>query len=162
MRRLLKIRFVSVLIVLFCLTLPAAASNEVPFVGSVVGHVVLATPQDSEHVLFDVEVSGHATHLGLFTGEAQVLQNFVDGSYTGAFTWTAANGDTIFGTFQGQLVPTDTPGVFDNLETSIVTGGTGRFAGATGTATMTGQLDTISLSFLYPINGTISSVGSSK
>lgn len=162
MRRIRKINIVLLVILLLCLSHPAAAGDQVPFVGTLEGQVVSAIPQDSEHMLFDADVTGHANHLGRFTGEAQVLQNVTDGSYVGSYIWTAANGDTIFGTFEGQLIPTATPGVFDNIETVIVTGGTGRFEGATGNATLTGEIDTITGSFVYPIDGTISSVGSNK
>jgi hypothetical protein len=157
-----KINLVLAGLVLVALAMPASAGDQVPFVGTVSGQIVSVTPQDSEHLLFDVDVSGHATYLGRFTGEAHVLQNVVDGSYIGSYTWTAANGDIVFGTFEGQLIPTSTPGVFDNLESSLVTGGTGRFENVTGTAAMTGQLDTITGSFVYPIEGMISSVGSKK
>jgi hypothetical protein len=111
-------------------------------------------------LLFEVAVSGIATHLGRFTGDAQIQQNVTNGSYTGTFTWIAANGDSISGTFEGQLIPTSTPGLFENIETIDVNGGTGRFAGATGTATAGGQLDQTTLSFVFPFEGTISSVGS--
>ena len=43
--------------------------------------------------------------------------------------------------FQGYLFPTATPGVFDNHETALMTGGTGRFANATGHFDLGGQLD---------------------
>jgi len=52
--------------------------------------------------------------------------------------------------------------VFDNHETAIVTGGTGRFTGATGLFTLTGQVNFITSSFVLPWQGTISSVGSNK
>jgi hypothetical protein len=162
MRYVRKINFLPLAFALFLFSHPAAAGNQVPFVGTLSGQVVGVTPQDQTHLLFDVGVSGRVTHLGRFTGEAQVLQNVPDGSYVGFYTWTAANGDTISGTFEGQLIPTATPGVFDNLETSIVTGGTGRFEGATGNAILTGQIDTVAGSFVYPIDGAISSVGSNK
>jgi hypothetical protein len=52
--------------------------------------------------------------------------------------------------------------VFDNHETAEVTGGTGRFANATGHFELTGQLDftTNPPSFVLPWQGIISSVGS--
>jgi hypothetical protein len=84
--------------------------------------------------------------------------------YTGTFDWFAANGDEIYGTFEGYLCPTETPGVYDNHETAEVTGGTGRFANATGHFELGGQLDftTIPPSFILPWEGTISSVGSTR
>src|SRR5205823_6473954 len=76
----------------------------------------------------------------------------------------AANGDEISGTFEGYLCPTETPGVYDNHETAEVTGGTGRFANATGHFELVGQLDftTNPPSFVLPWQGVISSVGSKR
>lgn len=159
MRSIRKVNIALVVLTFSCLSIPAAAGDQVPFFGMVTGQVISVTPQDAQHLLFVVAVSGHATHLGRFTGEAEVLQNVVDGSYTGSYTWIAANGDTISGTFEGQLIPSETPGISDNLETSIVTEGTGRFEGATGSATFGGQLNTNTLSFVYPFQGTISNIG---
>jgi hypothetical protein len=39
------------------------------------------------------------------------------------------------------LTPTDVQGVFDNTEIAVITSGTGRFAGATGTFNLGGQID---------------------
>ena len=85
-------------------------------------------------------------------------------TYTGTFDWFAANGDEISGTFEGYLCPTETPGVYDNHETAEVTGGTGRFANATGHFELGGQLDftTNPPSFVLPSQGWISSVGSTR
>src|SRR5215475_12970411 len=88
---------------------------------------------------FFVPNSGNATFLGNFTGTANFIPNVCDGSYTGSFQWTAANGDTISGPFLGQLIPTATQGVFYNVETAIITGGTGRFRHASGMFTLYGQ-----------------------
>ena len=105
---------------------------------------------------FFVSNSGNATHLGHFTGTSNFIPNLCDGSYTGTFHWIAANGDSISGPFFGQLIPTATPGVFDNNETAMITGGTGRFAGATGTFHLRGQVNFNTLSFVLPFQGTIS------
>jgi len=81
-----------------------------------------------------------------------------------AFTCFAANGDELSGTFEGYLSPTGTPGVYDNHEISDVTGGTGRFTSATGHWDSGGQIDvtTEPLSFSLPVQGWISSVGSTR
>src|SRR5438067_670267 len=78
--------------------------------------------------------------------------------YAGTFDWFAANGDEIYGNFEGYLCPTETPGVFDNHETAEITGGTGRFANATGHFELGGQLDftTNPPSFVLPWEGVIS------
>jgi hypothetical protein len=102
---------------------------------------------------------GNATHLGSFTGTTNLTTNFCDGSNSGTFTWNAANGDSISGNFFGQLIPTATPGIFDNIATTICTGGTGRFTGATGMWTSGGQANFNTATFVFPFEGTISSVG---
>jgi hypothetical protein len=58
--------------------------------------------------------------------------------------------------------PTDVPGVFDNTEIAFITIVTGRFAGATGTFDLGGQIDLNTGTFSLPWEGTISTVGSSR
>ena len=166
-------RFVLIPLVLACFALflsattPAVAGDQVPFKGTVSGQI----PADfgppvpgSGGCVFNFFVSnfGHATKLGHFTGTSNFIPNVCDGSYSGSFHWIATNGDSISGPFFGQLIPTQTPGVFDNTETAIVTGGTGRFAGATGMFTLIGEVNFVTLSFVLPFQGTISSIGSNK
>jgi hypothetical protein len=111
---------------------------------------------------------GNATHLGAFTGSGESFQDFCEDppniTYTGTFHWFAANGDELSGTFEGFLSPTGTPGVYDNHETSDVTGGTGRFTSATGHWESGGQIDVTAepLFFALPFHGWISSVGSTR
>jgi hypothetical protein len=153
------------LAVFFSATAPAVAGNQVPFKGTVSGEIPvdMGPPvPGSGGCVFSFLVSNHgnATHLGTFSGGGNLTPNVCDGSYTGTFNWIAANGDTISGIFFGQLIPTATPGVFDNVETTIVTGGTGRFAGGSGSWTSGGQVNFVTGTFVLPFEGTISSVGS--
>ena len=113
-----------------------------------------------------VELFGRKVGRG---GTAEFYPNFCDDppniTYTGAFDWFAANGDEIYGTFDGYLTPIPgTPGVYDNHETATVTGGTGRFTNATGSFTLGGEIDftTVPPSFVLPWQGTISTVGSNS
>jgi hypothetical protein len=143
----------------------AVAGDQVPFNGTVLGQIPsdLGPPvPGSGGCVFDffVNNSGNAIALGNFIGQAEFRPNLCNGSYTGAFHWIAANGDEISGTFFGQLVPTEMQGVFDNNETAIVSGGTGRFTDAVGLFTLLGQVNFNTLSFVLPWHGTISSVGS--
>jgi hypothetical protein len=62
--------------------------------------------------------------------------NPMNGSAFGTFQFAAANGDTVLGTVTGQAKMTS-PGVLTIVETGTITGGTGRFAGATGSFTQT-------------------------
>jgi hypothetical protein len=138
---------------------PTFAGDQVPFKGTVSGQIpVDLGPPDPSGCIFNFFVSntGNATHLGSFTGTSNFIPNVCDGSYTGTFRWIAANGDEITGPFFGQQIPTPTPGVFDNIETAIITGGTGRFAGATGMFTLTGQVNFVTRTFVLPFQGTIS------
>ena len=167
----LRRRFLLIPLLLACFaavfisaTTPAAARSQVPFKGTVSGQIPsnLGPPvPGTEGCVFDflVNNSGNATALGHFIGQAEFRPNLCDLSYTGAFHWIAANGDEISGPFFGQLIPTETPGVFDNDETALVTGGTGRFTGATGMFTLGGQVNFNTLSFVLPWRGTISSIG---
>ena len=136
------------------------ASDQVPLKGTFSGQVISVTPISNEVLLFGVSLSGISTHLGRFSGEAQIFQNVVNGSYYGNFSWTAPNGDTVSGSLTGQLIPTSTPGLSDNIEELTITDGTGRFSDVTGTAVAGGQLDQNTFSFVFPFHGTISSAGS--
>ena len=145
---------------------PAGAGTQVAFNGTVSGQIPpQGTPLDQCHVLYHVVNFGNATELGVFIGSAEFIVNFCTGpnfTYTGTYDWFAANRDEIYGPFSGQLFTTGTPGVYNNTETATVTGGTGRFANATGTFNLGGQVNFITLSFVLPWKGTISSVGSTK
>jgi len=151
---------------------PAAARDMVPFNGTVSGYVESQSGTECEPSAHVINF-GHANQLGAFTGTADFVTRPCDPDpdlcennipYTGTFDWFAANGDEISGTFEGYLCPTETPGVYDNHETAEVTGGTGRFANATGHFELVGQLDftTNPPSFVLPWQGVISSVGSKR
>ena len=74
----------------------------------------------------------------------------------GVFTLTAANGDTVHGTYSGSILP----GLTGYLVSGPITGGTGRFAGATGTVVFRGTFDPTTFTGSDEITGSISSVGS--
>ncbi|HUQ80686.1 MAG TPA: hypothetical protein VM076_06105 [Gemmatimonadaceae bacterium] len=83
---------------------------------------------------FDVLLhgTGVASHLGRFTLVAPHRVNTNTGGAAGTFTITAANGDMLTGDFTGASTPIELPNVFAVVETAHITGGTGRFVGATG------------------------------
>jgi hypothetical protein len=86
--------------------------------------------------------TGYISALGAFTGHVDLMFTFTGASftYTGTGTDVAANGDKlVFGVkASGTIGSTDT-------ETDTITGGTGRFAGASGTFTETVSLVPISV-----------------
>ena len=153
--------------VFIALPTPAVANgqdDDEPFNGTVSGTIPadIGPPlpgTDGCVFSFTVPNSGNSNILGAFTGSANFVPNLCNGSYTGTFNWAAANGDRISGTFLGQNIPTATAGVFYNLETAVITGGTGRFRRATGMFTLYGQINFITGTFVLPWSGTISKNG---
>jgi len=151
------------LVALTILAAPAAAGAQVPFKGRVQGAEV-ATPVDATHLAVTRMSTGNATHLGRFTAVANFVVDLTPGVgfgiATGTVVFTAANGDTVIADTVGHATPTATPGVLSIAESGTITGGTGRFAGATGsysgTGVLSGGFSTASF------EGTISSPGASK
>ena len=100
--------------------------------------------------------TGEATQLGRYTLLAGENVDLATGAITnGFFTLTAANGDTITGTYSGQALS----GLTGYVVSGPITGGTGRFAGASGFLIWHGTVDPAALTFSDVITGTISSVG---
>jgi len=87
---------------------------------------------------------------------ATFVPNVCDNSYTGTYEWVAANGARISGPFRGQLIATTTPGVFNNVETAVITNGTGRFRDTSGTFTLYGIIDFNTGTFVLPWLGSVS------
>jgi hypothetical protein len=112
----------------------AQSGTELPFSGSFT--TVTDVPPPSARATAE----GTATQLGRFTGTLAAEVN-PDSTGTGTFTFTAANGDQLSGTFVGQgvFIPPNTARL---TEVATIVSGTGRFTGATGTFTMV-RFDTI-------------------
>ena len=146
-------------VVILGLTVPVAAGEQVPFKGSFEGevtHTPLAPPFDS----VDVDATGNATRLGQFTLDIPHVVNRANRTAIGTYEFTAANGDMLFAEFTGHATPTATPGVLYIEETATITGGTGRFAGATGSFLSERLYDTVNLTTIGSFEGTISRPGS--
>ena len=93
------------------------------------------TPQPGTPIVVrHLEGEGTASHLGRFTVVADFTLNLATASGGGTATYTAANGDVLTATVTGQAVVGG--GMAVVTETVTITGGTGRFAGATGTLTV--------------------------
>ena len=122
--------------------IPAAASA-VPIKGTLEG--IADPPQfeppPSTHFSAHLLASGNATHLGRFTMDYSHRVNLLTLSGIGTATFTAANGDTFTTTVQGTATPTSSPTAFTVAETHTITGGTGRFAGASGSFVVTRTVD---------------------
>ena len=131
-----------------------AAGEEVTFKGhleAVETHTPLAPP----FVMIDVDATGKASHLGKFTLDIAATLNFVTKTAVGTYEFTAANGDTLTADFTGKSMPSATPGFISIVETATITGGTGRFAGATGSFVCERLLDAATLTSTGSFKGTI-------
>ena len=80
----------------------------------------------------DATGSGNATHLGRYTVSYQAVVYIPTLAGVDAAHFIAANGDSIFAEGLGQASDSGIPNVFKIVEKYTITGGTGRFDGATG------------------------------
>jgi hypothetical protein len=100
-----------------------------------------------------IDGTGQATHLGAYTYAATECFDPVSGAFAGSSTLTAANGDAITGTYEGHVSGTADPNVIAYQEDFELTGGTGRFAGATGTLQVAGVANLFTLEYSQTLTG---------
>jgi hypothetical protein len=135
-----------------------AGATTVPYKGSDVG--TWANGTEPCPGSFIITTSGVATYLGSYTYSSHECATG-DTTYAGVFTLTAANGDTITGTYSGDVVSVNSVGDVYYEQTNTVTGGSGRFDGATGSFHLSG-VGYASGVDVQREAGTISSIGSSS
>ena len=110
-----------------------AGGTDRPIKGNVSGTTVL----DLGTLTFVSDTTGTLSHLGTTTTHFEAtLTPTGPSTFTvaGSFVTVAANGDQLFATFTGSGT-LDASGNATGTATSTFTGGTGRFAGASGTVT---------------------------
>jgi len=139
------------------LTGPAAAQVQVPFKGALAG-LDVTTAVNPPSISARVTATGNATQLGTFAYIELITVDTRTKIATGTFLFTAASGDTVVGTISGKARVTG-PNVLTIVENAIITGGTGRFAGSTGSFTVTRLKNTVTGSTAGSFNGTISAPG---
>ena len=132
---------------------PAAAGKQVPFKGRLEGTVSITPNPPNLEVL--IQGTGNATHLGHFTLVVPHLVDPATRTGGGSYEFTAANGDMLFAEFVGNATQI-APGVFHLVETATITGGTGRFANATGDFTCERTFDMAAGTTTGSFDGTIS------
>ena len=135
----------------------AQATHSVPFKGSFEGSQTL-TPGAPGFGTVNGSATGTGTHLGEFAVVFPHAVNFATRTGVGTYTFTAANGDTLTASFTGAA--SGAPPLVSIVEHATVTGGTGRFAGATGTFTAQRQFNQVTGVTTGTFEGEISSVGS--
>jgi len=129
------------LVAAFAVSLASVASAvaaETPFKGKVNAVETVAVAPPTLSVTRDG--TGTATYLGRYTEHVTLVINLPTLSSTGAATFTAANGDDLLATVAGQATRTS-PTTLSIVEVFTISGGTGRFADATGTFTLKSTLD---------------------
>jgi hypothetical protein len=107
--------------------------------------------------------TGNATHLGRITsdgnltivGEASCIDNEVGFAAEMQDRFTAATGDEVTTAITMQLCPI-APGIYHGVGTYVVTGGTGRFASATGSGVFDGTGNFNTGTIICALTGTIS------
>jgi hypothetical protein len=117
--------------------------------------------------IFRVEIDGNGSGalFGRLTFSATETIDFVSNPGTaivtdGEFTITAANGDQLFATYSGSGVPDpNNAGFVLGTATATLTGGTGRFACASGTVPFSLFIDTAALTEVITFAGEADIVG---
>ena len=137
---------------------PVVAQVQVPFKGSLAGADVAIPIPNTTFVSVTVKATGDATLLGKFTFTELTTVNSATRMGSGTFLFVAANGDTVSGTIIGQAKFTP-PNVLSIVESGIITGGTGRFAGATGSFTVSRVKNTVTGATTATFMGSISTPG---
>ena len=152
MKRLTKIRTLMVMLFLLLGTIPASAVER-PFALSGSGVATLITDESGNLIGAIATGSGTATHIGQWTVTGPVKYTLDNGVIrsSGEATITASNGDKLHVQIDGILDPIAgvDQGVF------YFVGGTGRFAGASGSANFIVAINPVTSGFDLTVVGKI-------
>jgi hypothetical protein len=133
-----------------------AIDDQVPFTITGTGAVTGVTHLPGGLTQVDLSLSGNATHLGDFTGPATRIEDN-HGNFSATSVLIGANGkDSVFLVVSGQFETSKDKCVVTSTGTFTVTGGTGRFANATGGGTVFTQIDRCADTGSGAYTGTIS------
>src|SRR6266404_912908 len=127
---------VTIVLVSAAFAVSALAQQQLPFKGTLAG-VETYQFEPPSTLLINGTGSGNATHLGLFTLEYEATVDLASPNGAGLTSahFESANGDSLFCEGYGEGTET-TPGVTMVVQFYVITGGTGRFAGAAGAFTV--------------------------
>lgn len=118
-------------------TAPALSARvALPFTGTLETIETSFTPLGPTTALLSAEGTGTATHLGRYTEVSDLTLDFATLTGIEHETLTAADGDLLYVTAAVHATPNADGVTVNVVEDATVTGGTGRFAGATGSYTI--------------------------
>ncbi len=148
----------SLLSVLALTATTAGASHNLPFRLGDEGTITFTGPTTAT-----TTGTGNATHMGRIMSDGNLTivgQVSCNGNEVGFAaemqdTFTAANGDKVTTEITMQLCPI-APGIYHGVGTYVVTGGTGRFARATGSGVFDGTGNFNTGTIICALTGTIS------
>ena len=153
---LLAVVFLAVFLAVV-LARPAFASQQIPFKGSLAA--VETDVVQGGTLVVDGSGVGTATELGQFAMAYHVTVDLGTGGSVGTASFVAANGDSFSTTIIGQGTPTPDPTIAMIEEIETITGGSGRFAGATGSFTLHRVVSLVTGVSTGSFNGTILNPG---
>jgi len=156
MKRIVTFGSLILVFALLLATIPVSAAER-PFASSGNGVAAFIIDEGGNVVGANLTLSGNGTHLGLFTGSGKIMfvpdandPNIVH--VPGEVTYVAANGDRL-------------PTIIENgrmdLRTGIATGdmvfqnGTGRFAGASGSAAIVVEQNFVTGAYTFTMVGNV-------
>jgi hypothetical protein len=156
MRNVNRLATPIVLLIASALAAPSLAGDTVPLKGQGAFTPTGQTVDPSTgNVIISANVAGNLSHLGQFTGTATQVSFAPDYvSFTVDLILVAANGDQLFATYDGMFVDAQ----LDSVGTFEIHGGTGRFAGASGSGTIL----SLNGGAQFFAQGVITTVGSGK
>jgi hypothetical protein len=143
------------------LTVPAVAGDQRPFAGRFDGAGIAVEQRcGPAELTLGFAVTGEVTHLGRLSGSGTNCTEFTLGTQAvpiddGIVTLVAADGSTLTTTFEGWQDAPDA-GFATFSQDNVITGGTRRFAGASGELSISGVLDLVSFTVSGTVTGWIS------
>ena len=153
--------------VLVAVPQPASAKGLVPFRATMVETIISLEMCGPMLRCPTATGIGQATHLGRTTSSGGVVVDLAHPDAAGCFpeirttVFTAANGDQIMITATGKSCSTG-PTTVTTVDSYVVTGGTGRFSGASGSGTDSALVDLARRTAVTTFIGTLSTPGSLK
>ena len=149
--------YLSAATIILIMTLAVPAVAQIKFDGAIQGHE-RDIPKGTTQSTFGT-VTGIVTNLGQISLTFELTIDLTSGKGTGfGVLLIGKNGDSIFTTTSGQFIPPFTPpgstlSVPRITETYTITGGTGRFKGATGQFTVERLVDFVDVELDFNFTG---------